>query len=180
MTRILPAVILIMVMLHIAVPLMARAEMAFSVGPASVDVALPAEGTATALVYITSDFDGELTVGLEDLPFRVQPERVLISMGDSNKPVELTFYGDGSVESGTYFGKVTFLTYASENVAYGVKIKANVTHTGGSGEKAGDNEEEGDSVIDAIANNYLIVILGVLVVVALVTGVLIGRRRRGC
>ena len=139
----------------------------FAVGPPYVSVTVPADGTSTVCVYITSGLDGEIVIGTEDLPFQVEPEIINVASADENKKVELTFYGDESVDEGDYSGKLTFLGYLGNNVACGVKIKANVTQVGSALPAAEDND--GSSWW---ADNYLVVILAVLVAVALVAGIM--------
>ena len=167
------AAILAISILVLACPSIALGNSGFAVGPPSISVTVPADGESTAYVYITSGFDGEIVIGNEDIPFRIEPETIAVSSTDQNKKVALTFNGDRSIEEGTYSGKLTFLAYSDNNVAYGVKLKANVTQVGQAGGQSG-----GNSFINTIKDNYVVVILGVLVVVALIVGIIIGRRKR--
>ena len=108
----------------------AMASNGISVGPPSLDVDLPEEGVSTAWIYISSNIDGEVHVGTENLPFTVEPDIFSVANGDEYKEVELTFHRDDTAESGNYPGKLTFLIYAGDNIAYGVKIKVNADVTG--------------------------------------------------
>lgn len=81
---------------------------------------------ARAKVYITSDVTGQLIVGKENLPFRIEPSRINITKDDVNLPVELTFYGNETLEAGVYEGKVTFLAYTGGFVAVGIKIRVKI------------------------------------------------------
>ena len=165
--------ILAVLILLLTLPSVALGSAGFAIGPPSISVTVPADGESMAYVYITSGFTGELVVGTEDIPFRVDPKTIQVSSTDQNKEVELTFYGDQSVEEETYSGKLTFLSHADNNVAYGVKIKADVTQVG-----QASGEDGGNSYMNMIKGNYVVVILSVLVVVALLVGIMIGRRRR--
>jgi len=167
------AAVLAILILLLASPSVALADGGFAVGPPSISVTVPADGESTAYVYITSGFDGEIVIGAEDIPFRVEPETISASSIDQNKKVELTFYGDKSIEEGTYPGKLTFLAYSDNNVAYGVKLKADVTQVGRAGEESG-----GNSLFSTIKDNHVLVILSLLVVVALLVGIMIGRTIR--
>ena len=146
----------------------------FSVGPLSLDVTMSAEGEDTACVYITSDFDGELIVDTEGVPFRAEPEVIELDDSWQQEHVELTFYGDPSVSAGTYEGKVTFLAYRGGNVAGGVKLGLTATQTG-SGSVASIPATTPD---DWLRDSYLFVVLPLMAVVALTVGILIGRRGR--
>ena len=170
--RVLAAVLAILTLLLVSPPI-ALSNSGFAVGPPSISVTVPADGESMAHIYITSGFTGELVVGTEGIPFRVDPETIPVSSADQNKEVESTFYGDQAVEEETYSGKLTFLAHADNNVAYGVKIKADVTQVG-----QASGEYGGNSYMNAIKGNYVVVILSVLVVVALLVGIMIGRRRR--
>ena len=147
----------------------------FKIAPSAIDITVPSGGSAIAYVYVTSDFSGELVVGTEGIPFRVEPGLVQIAPGDDNRVVELTFYGDSSVTEGSYSGKVTFLSYAGDNVACGVKVRVNVNHVGQGG--GGQISSLVDGLIEGIEDNYVPILMGALAVVALVVGIMIGRRR---
>jgi len=69
---------------------------------------------------------GELIIGKEDLPFRMEPSRVNMTSGDVSVPVEITFYGNETLEPGIYEGKVTFIAYSGGFVAVGIKIRAKI------------------------------------------------------
>ncbi len=145
---------------------------AFAIGPPSLEVTVPSDGEADVSVYITSDFDGELLVDTEGVPFDVEPKVIEIEDSYVQQHVDLTFVGKPSASAGTYDGKVTFLGYMGGNVAGGVKLELTATVTG-TGGVASIDETGG-----WLEENYLIVVLGGLAVVALVFGILIGRRGR--
>jgi len=108
-------------------PGVALAEEGFSIGPAKLVVSVPENGSSPTHVYVTSYIDGELIVGTENMPFRVVPENVPISANDRMRMIELQVYGNPDVEAGEYSGKLTFKIRSDGNVAYGVKLEANVT-----------------------------------------------------
>ncbi len=100
---------------------------ALGIGPPSFELDLQMGGLNSTAFYITSDgLTGQLIVGLEDLPFRVDPPTVNMSSSDVNTPVELTFYGNETLMPGVYEGKVTFLAYTGGFVAMGIKIRAKI------------------------------------------------------
>ncbi|MDD5511053.1 MAG: hypothetical protein PHI12_09620 [Dehalococcoidales bacterium] len=111
-------------------PGFAHAGDTFTVAPTKLDIEVPENGSGNAYIYITSEFDGELFVDTEGIPFRIEPDKIRITSTDLNRRVELSVYGDPSLENGVYSGKVTFLAYKSDTVAYGVKLEANVTQVG--------------------------------------------------
>ena len=104
---------------------------ALGIGPPSFEMDLQMDGSNSTKFFITSDgLSGELIVGMEDLPFRIEPLRINMSSGDANTPVELTFYGNATLDPGVYEGKVTFLAMTGGNVAVGIKIKAKINLVG--------------------------------------------------
>jgi hypothetical protein len=161
-------------------PFMASGDSGFTVGPPSVSVTVPVDGEGTANVYITSGFDGEIVIGTENIPFRVEPETVSVSSADKSRKIELRFYGEESAEEGTYSGKLTFLAYTTDNLGFGVKINAEVTQLSGGLEggiaEAGDDKE--NIVSDTTTKYYLVIIIGVLAIVALFAGILIGKGKK--
>jgi len=148
----------------------------FTVGPARLEVTVPENGSSPAYVYVTSYLDGELVVGTEDLPFRIEPGTIPVSSTDRNQEVELLVYGDPSLVEEQYSGKITFLFYAGDNVAYGVKLRADITQTV-EPEVSADSEVSGIvPPADGGGPNYLVIGLIAGVVVALAVGIIIGVR----
>lgn len=141
----------------------------FAVGPPSINLILPENGENTTTIYVTSyDYNGNILVGTEDIPFRVSPEVIPLNDTDQNKRVELTLYGNKSAGEGIYSGSLTFLGSTGNNVASGVKVSTNVTQTCQSGALS--------SIIDAIRVNYIMILIAIMVVVSLIIGIMIGRR----
>jgi len=100
---------------------------ALGIGPPSFEIDLQVGGSNSTTFYITSDgLEGQLIVGMENLPFRFDPPRVNMSKNDVNAPVEITFYGNETLEPGVYEGKVTLLAYTGGSIAMGIKIKAKI------------------------------------------------------
>jgi hypothetical protein len=157
------------------IPGIALAASSFTVGPATVTIPVTSDGTGTTSVYITSSFDGELVVGIESLPLEVEPEKITVTKTDQNRKVDLSFRGDDSFEMKPYSGKLTFLAYTGSNVAYGVKIKANVE-----AQQQGQQMDETSktSFTAWIKGNAIIVIVVLVALIALFGGLLIGRRQR--
>jgi hypothetical protein len=156
----------------------------FTVSPARLEVTVPESDSRPAYVYITSYFDGELIVGTESIPFRVEPETIPVSSTDRYKKVELLIYGDPAVEEGEYTGKLTFLALTGKNVAFGIKVDIFITQTGEKSpikkfiSRIGEQASI-DKLIEATGKNYVFIIAAVVVVlVALVIGILIGRKSR--
>jgi hypothetical protein len=158
------------VAVSVVIPGAVLADGGFAIGPAELAVSVPADGSGTSNVYITSHIDGKLIVGKENLPFRVEPETINISASDRNKRVELLIYGNPTLEEGEYAGKLTFRTDSDTNVSYGIKIRATITQVGSLAAAEGDLFPEGQVAI----------ILGalVLILIAVLIGILIGRRLR--
>ena len=168
----------------VAIPGAALADSGFAIGPAELVVSVPVDGSSLAYVYITSNIDGNLIVGKENLPFQVEPETIQISSTDRTKRVELLISGNPELEQGDYSGKLTFRTDSDTNVSYGIKIRATITQTGSIAPAEEDLSPEGQvaeaTLMETVKNNLLTVILGalVLVLIAVLVGILIGRRQR--
>ena len=119
---------------------------ALGIGPPSFELDLQMDGSNSMTFYVTSDgLTGELKVGREGLPFRIEPSRINMTSGDVNVPVELTFYGNETLEPGVYEGKVTFLAYTGGFVAVGIKIRAKINLLG---EAPETHEEEPEAPVE--------------------------------
>lgn len=174
----------------LAAPMSALAY-GFAVGPPTVEVTVSGDGEGMALVYVTSDFDGELIVDAEGIPLEVEPETIQIASTHSYEYVELTFHVDEALPEGTYSGKLTFLAYDGGNVAGGVRLDLAVTVTDRGGEAVPavawtDDGTEGGAtgqanpVIAWLSRNSVETALACLVVLALAVGIMIGKGgRRG-
>jgi hypothetical protein len=149
-----------------------QADSGFSVAPAKLEVTVTEGDSSLVSVYVTSDFSGDLIVGTEGIPFRVDPGSIAVNSTDRDRRVELSIQGNPSAKGGEYPGKLTFLAYAGNNVAYGVKVDILVTQIGGGGSSEGfiDQLTGRDSVTIAISV--------VAALAALLVGVVIGRRSR--
>ena len=99
----------------------------FSLSPAEVEFDVPIDGSAT-VEFLVYDFGGDFDINLEDIPLRVEPETVSVAASEEGTPIELTFYGDESLDSEVFKGKIVFLASSGGNVAFGVKVKTTVNH----------------------------------------------------
>ena len=142
----------------------------FRIAPSELELNVGENDSGTASVYITSDFNGQLITGVEDIPFHVNPGRIDVTDRDVNKKVALTLYCDRDLEEGVYAGKVTFLANTGTNVAYGIKMNVRITRTSDI-----DNEM---SAVDTNNDNNVIIYAVIGVLVALVIGIFIGRKFR--
>jgi len=107
--------------------LCATPALAFGVSPPSIEFDVPAEGS-TKVEFAVYDFTGDLQVSLEDIPLKVEPTTVSVAAGDEGTTVELTFYGDKSLGSKIYNGKIRLLAMTGGTVAMGIKVRATVTN----------------------------------------------------
>jgi hypothetical protein len=163
----------VVIILNAVMPCLALEESGFAVGPAKLDVTVPANGSNSTYVYITSYVEGELVVGTENLTFRIEPATIPITPTDRSRKVELMVYGNASLATGQYSGKLTLLFYSGNNVAHGVKINANVAQTGPETPPSWL-----DQIVNIIAQNWVIVIAVAGIIVALTLGIYIGRRSK--
>jgi len=157
----------------------------FGIGPPSIELEVPADGSTIATFYITSDFEGELQVSLENIPLRVEPATIPITKTDSSCKVELTFYGNESLNTQVYDGYVRFLALTEGNIATGIKVKAKVTNVVEEQSVTIPTEEleETSAPAATVANSsklawYMYILIG-LATVGIVTTVKIIRRRIG-
>lgn len=98
-----------------------------SISPPSVELDVPADGIAE-VEFLVYDFTGNLEISLEDIPLKVEPTTVPVTSKEEGTRVVLTFYGDESLGSKIYQGKIRFLAMTGGMVAMGIKVKATVTN----------------------------------------------------
>ena len=97
------------------------------ISPPTVEFDVPADGSAT-VEFLVYDFTGDLEISLEDIPLRVEPTTVSVSAKVEGTRVVLTFYGDDSLGSQVFNGKIRFLAVTGGTVAMGIKVRATVTN----------------------------------------------------
>ena len=98
-----------------------------SISPPSVEFDVPADGSAE-VEFLVYDFTGDLEISLEDIPLRVEPATVPVTAKEEGTKVVLTLYGDDSLGSKIYKGKIRFLAMTGGTVAMGIKVRATVNH----------------------------------------------------
>ncbi len=117
------------IILIILVPL-TQAD-ALGIGPPEFELDLQMDESNSTTIYITSDgLMGKLVIMKENLPFQVEPLIINLTSTDVNMPVEITFYGNETIESGIYAGKLTFLAYTGSSVSVGIRIRAKINLIG--------------------------------------------------
>jgi hypothetical protein len=167
------SILVIVMVLNAVMPCIALDESGFAVGPARLNVTVPANGSNSTYVYITSYVDGELVVGTENLTFLIEPATIPITATDRNRKVELTVHGNTSLTTGQYSGKLTFLFYGGNNVAHGVKISATVAQEGPESQPSWL-----DHLLEVIAQNWVAIVAVAGIIVALTVGIYVGRRSK--
>jgi hypothetical protein len=111
----------------------------------TIELSVPADGS-TELKFLINEFqgEGELNISLENIPLQVEPATIPVKKGDT---ITLTLYGDESLASQTFDGKIRFLAMTSGSVAMGIKIKARIQVEG---QPASEPEKE--EIVQPAAN----------------------------
>jgi hypothetical protein len=98
-----------------------------TISPPSVEFDVPADGSQQ-VEFLVYDFTGDLEISLEGIPLKVEPTIVTVTAKEEGSEVVLTFYGDESLGSQVYNGKIRFLALTGSTVAMGIKVKATINH----------------------------------------------------
>ncbi len=114
----------VMLVVLCAVPVLAAG---LAISPPSVEFDVPADGSAK-VEFVVYDFTGDLEISLEDIPLRVEPTTVPVTAKEEGTKVVLTLYGDESLGSKVYKGKIRFLAMTGGSVAMGIKVRATINH----------------------------------------------------
>lgn len=124
MRNLVASLVAAMVILLCAAPALAAG---MGISPPSVEFDVPGDGSATVDFYVF-DFSGDIQISLEDIPLTVEPQIVHVTASGEGTPVQLAFYGDESLGSQVFDGKIKFLGMTGGTIATGIKIKATVNH----------------------------------------------------
>ena len=125
MKRFVGLLIALLLVVLCAVPALAAG---LSISPPSVEFDVPADGS-TEVDFLVYDFSGDLEISLEGIPLRVEPTTVPVIAKEEGTRVVLTFYGDESLGSQVFTGKIRFLAMTGGTVAMGIKVRATITQT---------------------------------------------------
>lgn len=98
-----------------------------TISPPTVEFDVPADGVAE-VEFLVYDFTGDLQISLENIPLTVEPTTVPVTAKEEGTRVVLTFYGDETLGSKIYQGKIRFLAMTGGTVAMGIKVRATVTN----------------------------------------------------
>lgn len=123
MRRLIASLVAVALLLLCAAP-----AFALGISPGIVEFDVPADGSTTVEFFVY-DFTGDLEISLEDIPLTVEPQTVHVIASEEGTLVELTFYGNESLGSQVFEGKIRFLALTGGTVATGIKVKATVNHT---------------------------------------------------
>lgn len=124
MKRLLAVFMAAAVALLCATPVLAAG---LSISPGIVEFDVPADGSGQ-VEFLVYDFTGDLEISLEDIPLTVEPTTVSVTAEEGGTRVVLTFYGDESLGSVVFNGKIRFLALTGGTVAMGIKVRATVNH----------------------------------------------------
>jgi len=117
-------VVAVMLTLLLTVPALAAS---LSISPEKVEFEVPADGSAE-VTFTAFKYNGDLTIDCENIPLKVEPTTVSVKAKEGGDTFALTFYGDESLGSKIYEGKIRFLATTGGMVAMGIKVRASVTN----------------------------------------------------
>lgn len=176
----------VLLVLLITMPLPASAA-GFSLSPAKVEFDVPAQGSAVQK-FVIYNFSGELEVSLKDIPLRVEPKTVPVNAGKEGAIIELTFYGDESLDGQDFEGQIRFRGKISSSVNIGYIVKAKVHQIASTQppsqaqaqQPVAPSEKQSSSVNSWRAPVVIAVVAIVVGLLAAVVIILAIRRRRYC
>jgi len=117
--------LLVVAMLTVSAPALAYS---LGVSPPSVNIEV-AGGGSTAVTFRVHYFDGDVGIALEDIPLRVEPTVLHVESSGEPEEIVLTIFGDNSLGSQVYDGKIKFTVLSKTGGALaGVKVRARVTN----------------------------------------------------
>ena len=142
-----------------------------TIGPAEVEVNVPAAGS-TSIEFVVSNFTGDLKISLEDIPLTIEPGLVHVEAKNDTSVIEVTIYGNESLNAAVFNGKILFLVQSGGSVTYGIKVIAMVNHIGST--QLLFDESESDNTV-AVPDVWIWAVSGVLA--AGLTGFVFIRKR---
>jgi len=116
--------ILVVAMLTVASPVLA---LSIGVSPTHVELEVPSNGSTTTNINIHY-FSGDVNISLIDIPLRIEPSTIHVEASDNPVPIELTIYGNHSLDTQVYDGYIRFIAVSGGAATGGVQVIAKVTN----------------------------------------------------
>ncbi len=138
MKRIIALLTAVTLLVLCAAPVLAAG---LGISPPTVEFDVLANGS-TEVEFLVYGFTGDLEISLEDIPLKVEPTLVSVAEEEEGTRIVLVFYGDSSLGSQVYEGKIRFLAKTGGTVAMGIKVRATVNHLSPRQPPVEEEEEE--------------------------------------
>lgn len=118
------ACILVATILSVATPALA---LSLGVSPTQVELEVPGGGSTITSVNIHY-FTGDVDISLVDIPLRIEPSTIHVDALDEPVVVELTVYGNHSLDNQVYDGYIRFIAVSGGAATGGVQVIAQITN----------------------------------------------------
>ena len=148
------------------------------VSPSSVELEVPADGSATANFQVHY-YLGDVKISLVDIPLTVEPETIYVDALAEPVDIEVTVHGDPSLGSQVYDGYIRFLGMSGETISVAVKVKAKMTNVvegqaiplekGGEDNEAASTSSTSPGGMDSLTRNIIIIVA----IIAICAGLII-------
>jgi len=116
--------VLVVAMLTVASPVLA---LSLGVSPTNIELEVPGNGSATANLHVHY-FSGDVNISLIDIPLRVEPSTIHVDASDEPVAIELTIYGNHSLDTQVYDGYIRLIAVSGGAATGGVQVIAKVTN----------------------------------------------------
>ena len=116
--------VLVVAMLIVASPVLA---LSLGVSPTHIELEVTGDGSTTTSVDIYY-FNGDVDISLVDIPLSVEPSTIHVDASDGPVTVELTIYGNHSLDTQVYDGYIRFIAVSGGAATGGVQVIAKVTN----------------------------------------------------
>lgn len=116
--------VLVAMMLATVTPVLA---LGIGISPSSIELEVPGGGSATTNLQVHY-FSGDVEVSLIDIPLRVEPSIINVDALSEPVPVELTIYGNHSLDTQVYDGYIRFIAVSGGAATGGVEVRAKITN----------------------------------------------------
>ena len=116
--------VLVTSLLSVAAPALA---LSLGVSPVQVELEVPGDGSTTTNVKIHY-FSGDVEISLVDIPLRIEPSTIHVDASNEPVVVELTVYGNHSLDTQVYDGYIRFIAVSGGAATGGVQVIAQITN----------------------------------------------------
>lgn len=119
------SILVVTVLALLAISIIPSKALGLGIAPAEVLVKVDSEYGPEEMIFVVTQYTGNLYITLEDIPLSIEPEVVEIT--EEQQIITVDLYGDSELGDQEYEGYIVFTGLSEEKQGVGVRVKVIAT-----------------------------------------------------